>query len=364
MPSISNSIGTITNFTSAQLLSTGNPSLRWETVTVWNIAADFAFFKNRIRGSLEYYEKAGRDLIGYDYLDPTTGIFQIGLGGISNIDSRINSANMLSEGMDLEISGAMTTGKLKWSVVLLASWVKNRITKYSGTESPSIQSFLPLSNASRAPAMEGKSADVLFALPWYGLNPATGAMLVYNNNELNENYAAYWSSLQPGSLKDMGVTVPRHFGSLRNTLTWKGLSVSINLLYKAGYNFRRSSIHYSNLINYGNGHKDYQFRWMNPGDELRTTVPALNMRANATRENIYLSNETLIENGTHIRCKDINVSYRFAIPQLKIKDASVFLYVNNVGILWRANKQGLDPDYPTAEYPIVRTSSLGLKIDL
>lgn len=364
LPSISNSIGTVTNFPSAQLLSTGNPSLRWEKVVVWNAAADFAFFKKRIWGSLEYYQKAGLDLIGYDYLDPTTGIFQIGLGGVSNIDSRINSANMLTKGIDLEISGTITTGKLQWSAVLLASWSKNRITKYSGTESPSIQSFFPVSNAARAPATEGKSPDVLYGLPWYGLNPSTGAMLVYTNNELNENYAAYWSSLQPGNLKEMGVTVPQHFGSFRNTLTWNRLSISINFVYKAGYNFKRSSIHYTNLINYGNGHKDYQLRWKTPGDELRTTVPALTMRANATRENIYINNETLIENAAHIRFKDIHVSYRFSSTKMRISNASVFLYVNNVGMLWRANKQGLDPDYPTAEYPLVRTSSLGLKIDL
>jgi len=364
LPSISNSIGTVTNFPSAQLLSTGNPALRWETVAVWNIAADFAFLKNRIRGSLEYYQKAGRDLIGYDYLDPTTGIFQIGLGGVSNIDSRINSANMLTKGMDLEISGTITTGKLQWSAVLLASWTKNRITQYSGTESPTIQSFFPVSNAARAPAREGKSADVLYALPWYGLNPATGTMQVFTNNELNENYAVYWSSLQPGRLQEMGVTVPQHFGSFRNTLIWNRLSLSINLVYKAGYNFRRSSIHYSNLINYGNGHQDYQQRWQVPGDEQHTTVPALPMNANLTRENIYMNNESLIDNAAHIRCKDINLSYRFPTPKKHIKNASVFLYVNNVGILWRANKHGLDPDYPTAEYPLARTSSLGFKIDL
>lgn len=364
MPSITSSIGTVTNLPAAQLLSTGNPSLRWEKVTVWNTALDVACLNGRIRGSFEYYQKAGSDLIGYDYVDPTTGIFAIGLGGITNIDSRINAANMLTQGMDLEISGLISTGKFKWSAVLLASWVKNRITKYSGTESPAIQSFFPVSNAARAPAREGKSADVLYALPWYGLNPATGAMLVYSNNELNENYAAYWSSLQTGSLQEMGVTVPQHFGSVRNTLTLKGLSLSFNVVYKTGYNFRRSSINYTNLINYGNGHKDYQLRWKVPGNELYTTVPALTMRANTTRENIYLNNETLIENGAHLRLKDINLSYKFSAPTLGLSNASIFLYVNNVGILWRANKQGLDPDFPTSDYPPIRTYSLGLKIDL
>ncbi|MEA5403224.1 SusC/RagA family TonB-linked outer membrane protein [Arcicella sp. DC2W] len=362
MPSVTNSIGTVTNLPAAQLLSIGNPSLRWEKVSVWNTALDFSFLNGSIRGSLEYYQKAGSDLIGYDYLDPTTGIFSIGLGGITNIDSRINAASMLTKGMDVEITGLISNGKFKWSAVLLASWVKNRITKYSGTESPSIQSFFPVSNAARAPAREGKSADVIYALPWYGLNPATGAMLVYSNNELNENYAAYWSSLQTANLQEMGVTVPQYFGSFRNTLRWKGLSLSVNVVYKAGYNFRRSSINYTNLINYGN--KDYLLRWKAPGDELHTTVPALTMRANTTRENIYLNNETMIENAAHIRFKDINLSYKLSAPTLGLSNVSIFLYVNNVGMLWRANKVGLDPDFPTSDYPPIRTYSLGFKMDI
>jgi len=57
MPSITNSIGTVTNLPAAQLLSIGNPSLRWEKVSVWNTALDFSFLNGSIRGSLEYYQK-------------------------------------------------------------------------------------------------------------------------------------------------------------------------------------------------------------------------------------------------------------------------------------------------------------------
>jgi hypothetical protein len=38
----------------------------------------------------------------------------------------------------------------------------------------------------------------------------------------------------------------------------------------------------------------------------------------------------------------------------------VYLYANNLGILWRANKYHLDPDYGSY-YPAPRTFSLGFK---
>ncbi|MDR6563802.1 MULTISPECIES: SusC/RagA family TonB-linked outer membrane protein [unclassified Arcicella] len=368
LPNISLSSGVITNYPYARITTTGNPNLRWEKVVVWNMATDFSFFHNRIRGSLEYYEKAGIDLIGYDFLDPTTGIFQ-SPSGLYTIDNRINYANLLTKGVDLEINGAITTGKFKWSTVLMASWTQNKVTKYNAAEAPTLLSFLPASNAGRAPATQGKSVDILYALPWYGLNPTTGAMQVYDSKgggagTLSENYAAYWALLQQANLKEMGVTVPVFFGSIRNTFTWKGLSASVNMVYKAGYQFRRSSINYSNLINYGGGHRDYEARWRSPGDELHTAVPAVTLTANTTRDNIYLSNERLIENGAHLRLKDINLSYKLSATKLGLSNVSVFMYLNNVGILWRANKQGLDPDFPTSDYPPIRTYSLGFKIDI
>ncbi|MET3129603.1 TonB-linked SusC/RagA family outer membrane protein [Arcicella rosea] len=368
LPNISLSSGVITNYPYARITTTGNPNLRWEKVVVWNMATDFSFFHNRIRGSLEYYEKAGIDLIGYDFLDPTTGIFQ-SASGLYTIDNRINYANLLTKGADIEINGAITTGKFKWSTVLMASWTQNKVTKYNAAEAPTLLSFLPASNAGRAPASQGKSVDILYALPWYGLNPTTGAMQVYDNKAgvdgaLSENYAAYWASLQQANLKEMGVTVPVFFGSIRNIVTWKGLSASVNVVYKTGYQFRRSSINYSNLINYGGGHRDYEARWKSPGDELQTAVPAVTLTANTTRDNIYLSNERLIENGAHLRLKDINLSYKLSATKLGLSNVSVFMYLNNVGILWRANKQGLDPDFPTSDYPQVRTYSLGFKIDI
>ncbi|MEA5403009.1 SusC/RagA family TonB-linked outer membrane protein [Arcicella sp. DC2W] len=369
LPNISLSSGVITNYPYARISTTGNPNLRWEKVVVWNLATDFSFFHNRLRGSLEYYEKAGIDLIGYDFLDPTTGIFQ-SPSGLYTIDNRINYANLLTKGADLEINAAITTGRFKWSAVLLGSWTQNKVTKYNAAEAPTLLSFLPASNAGRAPATQGKSLDILYALPWYGLNPTTGAMQVYDSKtgagggSLSENYAAYWASLQQSNLKEMGVTVPVFFGSIRNTFTWKGLTASVNLVYKTGYNFRRTSINYSNLINYGGGHLDYEARWKSPGDELQTSVPAVTLTANTTRDNIYLSNETLIENGSHLRLKDINLSYKLSAPKLGLSNVSVFMYVNNVGILWRANQVGLDPDFPTSDYPPIRTYSLGFKMDI
>ena len=41
----------------------GNPNLGWEKTGALNIGVDFAVLNNKLYGSIEYYNKQGRDLI-------------------------------------------------------------------------------------------------------------------------------------------------------------------------------------------------------------------------------------------------------------------------------------------------------------
>lgn len=364
-PRIRYSTSGTTNLPYASLTSTGNPLLRWEQVAVFNTGIDFSIFRRRVSGNIEYYSKHGKDLIGYDFLDPTTGIYQTHTG-LFPVDNRINYANILTKGLDIELTSENLIGNFKWNTTYLLSFTKNKVTKYNAAEAPTTASFFPAVNAGRAPVYEGESVDVLYSLPWFGLNATTGNQLVQVDNEFNENYATYWSSLNPEALLRSGYTIPTVFGSLRNVVSFKGISLSFSLTYKGGYNFRRASVNYSDLNNYTSGHTDYLYRWKNPGDEQHTNIPVISFVSNSTRDNIYKNNETLIEDGSHIRFQDVNLSYQFnneLVKRLRISSARVFLYANNLGIIWRANGAKIDPDYPNAMYKPARTISLGLKLD-
>jgi hypothetical protein len=62
--------------------------------------------------------------------------------------------------------------------------------------------------------------------------------------------------------------------------------------------------------------------------------------------------------------QDIRLGY--SLPQRRgspFKTLTFFTYINNVGILWRANKYHIDPDYPTG-IPVPRTIAFGFKGDL
>src|SRR5690606_30890581 len=102
-----------------------------------------------------------------------------------------------------------------------------------------------------------------------------------------------------------------------------------------------------------------------PGDEIWTTVPSIPEKVDANRENVYTYSEILVEKGDHLRFQDANLTYsvpKEKIYNLPIKSLQVYVYANNLGLIWKATRSDLDPDYLTMK-PI-RTVSFGLKIDI
>jgi hypothetical protein len=57
-------------------------------------------------------------------------------------------------------------------------------------------------------------------------------------------------------------------------------------------------------------------------------------------------------NGSHIRLQYINLTYTPALKKIKaLKELQFYANAANLGILWRANRQGIDPDYPRGGQP-------------
>jgi hypothetical protein len=110
-------------------------------------------------------------------------------------------------------------------------------------------------------------------------------------------------------------------------------------------------------------------RWQKPGDEALTNVPAMvytNYPQFSSREAFYNNSEILIEKGDHIRLQDITLSYEFTKGNwhtLPFNRLQFYIYANNLGILWRANELGIDPDDPR-NYPAVKNISFGIRAEL
>lgn len=357
LPYITYTTNTLNGYHSAMVTSPGDPDLRWEKVGITNIGLDMGLLRDRLTASFEYYQKKGSDLIGENPIDPTSGVMWT--GSRYNMSNLRNYADMKTDGFDAELNYQAKLGKVKWNSSIMASYVYNRVTNYIDRQIPTINSYLVSFNP---PVIEGNPVDALYTIPWNGLNEE-GDPLVLVDGGLGTDYNAYFNNLSLGDLQFSGVTRPSWFGSVRNELSYKNLSFGFNILWKAGYNFKRASLSYSGMLGSGLMHIDYLDRWQQPGDEEKTGVPSLPDGSNARRDQAYTFSDLLVERGDHIRLYDINVSYTWnSTHNLKrgLKNITFFAYAKNLGIIWRHNNHKLDPD-SHAFYPIPFQFSIGLK---
>ncbi|BAV10058.1 iron complex outermembrane recepter protein [Filimonas lacunae] len=95
-------------------------NLRWEETRSANIGLDFGFFKNRITGSIDYYEKKTKDLLG-----PIT--LPVG-SNFTNIVTA-NVGNMSNKGVELAINASIINHKdFSWNAGFNIAYNKNTIT--------------------------------------------------------------------------------------------------------------------------------------------------------------------------------------------------------------------------------------------
>lgn len=326
-----------------------NPSLRWERIRNLNLGVDFALNNNRVDGSIEYYIKQGIDLIGDSPIAPQTGVASY----------RGNSAATETKGVDVMINGRILNRPeaFRWSAAFLFNYVKDRVTDFKKERG----SNWDIISSNYLNPLVGYPYNSLFAYRWAGLDEE-GSPQALLDGATSQDYTGIRNSTAMQNLRFVGSGVPTVFGSLRNTFGWNGLSMSVNITYKTGYYFRRRSLNNSALYNsFAYQQADYGHRWQQPGDEEITNVPALIYPANLNRTNVYVYSDILAERGDHVRLQDISLDYTFNTARLfsgAVKQLKLYLYVNNVGMIWKSNKAGIDPD--NRLLPAIRTYAFGL----
>jgi TonB-linked SusC/RagA family outer membrane protein len=339
------------NSISANIINPPNPDLTWERIGQVNIGLDFGFKNNFINGTLEYYKKNGKDLVGDALLAPSSGFTAF----------RGNTAAIKGRGLDLTLNGIILNKGLLWNATFMFSSSKTWISDYKKMPASSAEYI-----SGSIPNI-GSDLNGIYVYKWAGLDPLTGDPLGYLNGIISKDYAKMISGTNLNDLSYIGTANPRQFGSLMNVFSYHGFSLSFNILYKLGYYFKKESINYSLLAgnSSGKGHGDYNIRWRNPGDENNTNVPSMIYPVLANRDNFYLRSAALIEKGDHIRLQDIQFSYSLdgkKLTRMPFRSLKIYAYASNLGVLWRANNAGLDPD--VTNYPQPKSIAIGMKVDL
>lgn len=352
--------GSLTNQPFAIVSNPGNPDLSWEKIGQINASLDFKLSKNRIQGSFEFFKKKSTDLILSKFIDPTTGIGSV----------KANSADMETKGIDVSLTTLNLNKALKWTTDIFFSYASTKVTDYSLEDKNSISGYISTSGFTILPK-KGRSPYGIHSLPFAGLDPTTGDPLGYKNKIASKDYIGMMNQrYDTADFIYHGSALPLYFGSVNNHVSFKGLTLTASISYKFAYFFRKRTISYYSLYNSGSTHPDFEKRWKTPGDENITTIPSMIYPiSNANRDNFYAYSSINVLKGDNIRLEFIRLSYDLTgkiLAKTFIKKAQCYLYAGNLGFIWRANDQKLDPDFNTgnAIFPPAKNFSIGLRFDL
>ncbi|MFD2904866.1 SusC/RagA family TonB-linked outer membrane protein [Sphingobacterium anhuiense] len=329
----------ITGRTYATVSSPPNPGLLPERSGILNLGVDFAFKNNRLSGTIEWFNKNSNQLIAPTPVPISSGFQQL----------FYNSGSLNTRGIEMNLKSVNVQYKqFKWITDFLLSYSKTIVTKYLLSMSEDSFWYVPTSGSNiRSTYREGYAPFNLWTYKFAGLDPQTGDPLGYDTNgNLTKNYAEILNSSKLKDLDDYGSIFPAYFGTFRNTFTWKSISLSANIFYK----FKFKIIKPSPFNTYGLTSPEtlptaeYANRWQKPGDEKITNVPSMVFPGDALRDEFYAKSSARVISGDHIRLEDIRVDYRFPNMNKLFRSLQLYCNVNNLGIIWRANRFGIDPD--------------------
>jgi TonB-linked SusC/RagA family outer membrane protein len=343
-----------TNGQIANVSNFKNSELRWEKVGMLNFGVDFRLKNNILSGSVEYFRKYANDLYGNAPIDRTLGL---GRDAIT-----ANTAKMRGKGVDVILNSVNLDRAVVWTSNFNFSYYTDKVIElYMSTERAD-------GYVSGSSAAKGYPRYPVFTYKFGGLTADAGNPQGYLNGKLSTNYRALiGDSAKLYDLTYHGSALPTYYGSLGNTISYKGVSLTFRMTYQLGYYFIRKSISYTQLFAQKLGHSDYAERWQQPGDEKKTTIPSMVYPSVSQREFFYQGSDPLATKGDHIRLQYINLGYTFEKAKyrwLPFNNLKAFFVVNNVGIIWAANKYGLDPAYTAPQLPPTRSYSIGITANL
>jgi TonB-dependent starch-binding outer membrane protein SusC len=348
------------NIPFASINNPGNPELTWETLKHTNAALDFRTKNRRIAGRIDLFKKESDNVIYLANVDPTTGVQAV---------SR-NSAGIRNTGVEIMLNAVVADRKFKWISELSFSSVSNKVTSYSLKDSDREIYNLVLGSGITVSPVLGKPAYSIFSLPFAGLDPNTGDPRGLINKEPTTDYTAlFLQSLDTANLVYHGSALPTRIGYFNNTFSFGNISLVASISCRLGYYFRKNTISYYSLYTTGSSHPDFAMRWQNPGDETRTNIPSMIYPLSTNeRDDFYAASSANVLKGDNIRLDYIRLNYSINKnnwQKLPLQSVQFYVYANNVATIWRANKEGLDPDFNTgnALFPPMRNFAFGLNLE-
>ena len=288
-----------------------NEYLSWEKNSTWNVGLDFGVLGNRIRGSVDVYERVTKDMLLDVKVPQTTGFST----------NFMNAGSMKNTGIEFQFDAdIISTADMLWTVGFNIAHNKTKILDLA--VDPDANGIQKIEAGSFMHYVVGKSMYSFYLPDYYGVNPSNGdALWVTEEGTLTNKYSQarrYYA----------GSPEPKLIGGFNTTFAWKGLQLSAFFEFKTG-NYVCILNEHSYLNSDGTQMQMNQMAtalnyWKKPGD---TGVNPRPIAGNSTSSATALSDRWL-ERGDYLRIKDVTLSYSLpqtALDKIHVKGLRFFV---------------------------------------
>ncbi len=354
----------------------GNSNLKFETTGKLDAGLDISFLNDRINVTTDYFYNNDNNLI---LAAPTAP--SLGVPG-NSINQNIGT--MTNKGFELGINSVnIKTRDFTWSTDFNLTLVKNKITTLANNNTDVTYTY----NINRV----GNSVGSIYGYQYAGVNPANGNplyvkgngqliqgnipnQLYYNYDPANPTVMTTQTTLSAVDKKLLGNSNPTYNGGLNNTVTYKGVDLSLFIIFSGG-NKVMNVTRQEALLNqkFQNGGSELLNRWT--PTNMSTDVPKLYYGRDAFINNTANATSRFVEDGKFIRGQNIMLGYslpKLLLDKIKVNRIRVYAQVQNAFVITKYT--GLDPelnqsvtlnsqtgiDYNTN--PKARTYTIGLNV--
>lgn len=320
-----------------------NTKLTWERTQEFNVGLDFGFFRNRINGSLDVYQRTSKDLIMERQLPSTTGWTSVwdNIGKVRNrgLELSINTTNI-------------QTSDFSWQTNVIFDTNKNEILELYG----------------------GKKDDI--GNKWF-IGEAINVNYDYEFDGIWQTYEADKAALYgqaPGQVKVkdqnqddvidakdkviIGQQLPKWTGSITNTFTYKTWDLAFNVYTRQGAQLNSTFV--SSFMAYDGNYKQAKV------DYWTETNPT-NEYPQPGNKGKYFSS-MCYQDVSFVRVGYITLGYTFPVSVLKplgVKRLRLYATANNPFLF--TSFLGFDPEWATqntwGEATSTRTYLFGVKLE-
>jgi TonB-linked SusC/RagA family outer membrane protein len=345
--------------------SPANENLKWETTSSLNGGIDATLFNNRLSFTLDVYHKSTNDLL----LAVPLPQFMGGGSYLKNI------GNVENKGIEIILGGTPVSVKdFKWVSSFNITFNKNKVKDLGEGALKIYTGYNSFNGANPTYIIEkGQSLGQILGNESLGTWKSSEAQqaAVYGAKPGDEKFADLNKDgkINGDDQTVLGNSMPEYTFGFSNDFSYKNFSLNIFVFGIRGFQLWNANKAYT-MGGQGDArnatNKEYLNRWK-PGNE--TNIPVNNINVQSGR---------FVEDGSFIKVRNVNLSYRFPRSMVgKMKLSSIDLYVAGQNLFTITKYKGYDSEATSmfsggggdaigpidwGTIPNPRTFTLGLKI--